>query len=369
MIQVLKAVLVDDEVLALDLLEAMLKEIGGVDIIGKFTNPQEALENIGTIEPDILFLDIEMQEMNGIKLAERLESMDWQAEIVFVTAYDHYALEAFNVQAIDYILKPIEKERMIKTIQRMSLRRNKLQQSPAIYVPTMKASFFGSFRLTDPHGKQMNWRTKKVKELCAYLIHQNEPVHRDKIMEDLWPEQSQERASALLHTSVYHLRKELKNRDFHEAIKYVDGRYSFIIDINSDVIEIKQILNQKRYTNSDVKGLFSSYKGDYLSEEDYYWSINERERLRKMLTQYLRVFIEVTPDEAKLDSIYKEAIEKLIELDPWEERYTRELIQYYILQGNKREAMNIYDKYRTSLWIQLGMKPREKLENMIKKIK
>ncbi|MFE8696196.1 response regulator [Cytobacillus sp. FJAT-53684] len=365
----LKAVLVDDEVLALDLLEAMLKEIDGIDIIGKFTNSEEALENIGKIKPDIMFLDIEMQEMNGISLAEKLESIEWQAEIVFVTAYDHYALEAFNVQAFDYILKPIEKWRLKRAIERISNRRNPSHQSLTNHTPTMNASLLGSFRLTDLQGKPMNWRTKKVKELCAYLIHQNGPVHRDKIMEDLWPEQTLEKASALLHTSVYHLRKELKNHNFHEAIKYVDGRYSFVIDINSDVMAIKPILNHKRFTSSDVKGVLSFYKDDYLVEEDYYWSINEREQLRKRIIQYLTLYIRVTSDEEKSDHVYKEAIEKLIDLEPWEERFTMELIQYYIQQGNNREALNVYDNYRTSLWIQLGMKPQKKLEKMIEKIK
>ncbi|TCJ03805.1 response regulator [Cytobacillus praedii] len=365
----LKAILVDDEILALDLLEAMLKENGGVDIIGKFTNPIEGLEIIDHLKPDIVFLDIEMQEMNGIKLAEKLEKLAGQAEIVFVTAYDQYALEAFNVQAADYILKPIDKDRLNRTVQRVSNRRRQSSQSLPLQRSAMEASFLGSFRLTDLQGKPMNWRTKKVKELCAYLIHQNMPIHRDKIMEDLWSEQPQEKASALLHTSVYHLRKELKNRGFHEAIRYVDERYSFVIDISSDVLLIKQILKLKQFTSKDVKMLLSFYTGDYLVEEDYYWSINEREQLRIMMTQYLRTFINITPDEKKSDHVYKEAIEKLIDLDPWEEHFTRELIHYYIQQGNKREAINVYDKYKTSLWIQLGINPSKILEDMIKNIK
>ncbi|WP_419393108.1 bacterial transcriptional activator domain-containing protein [Cytobacillus praedii] len=88
-----------------------------------------------------------------------------------------------------------------------------------------------------------------------------------------------------------------------------------------------------------------------------------------MMTQYLRTFINITPDEKKSDHVYKEAIEKLIDLDPWEEHFTRELIHYYIQQGNKREAINVYDKYKTSLWIQLGINPSKILEDMIKNIK
>ncbi|HBJ00678.1 MAG TPA: DNA-binding response regulator, partial [Lysinibacillus sp.] len=100
----LKAIIVDDEILAINLLEAMLKDNGAIDIIGKFLNPLEAIANIPTLKPDILFLDIEMAEMSGIDFASKIENLTPILDIVFVTAYEHYAIEAFSVQAIDYIL-------------------------------------------------------------------------------------------------------------------------------------------------------------------------------------------------------------------------------------------------------------------------
>lgn len=121
----LKAIIVDDEILAINLLEAMLEDNGAIDIIGKFLNPLEAIANIPTLKPDILFLDIEMAEMSGIDFASKIENLTPILDIVFVTAYEHYAIEAFSVQAIDYILKPIEKARLMKTIERISLRRGK----------------------------------------------------------------------------------------------------------------------------------------------------------------------------------------------------------------------------------------------------
>ncbi|WP_144512746.1 response regulator [Bacillus sp. FJAT-22090] len=360
----LKAVLVDDELLALELLEAMLKEIGGIEIIGKFSNPLEGLENLSALQPDILFLDIEMKEMNGIKLAEKIESLDAQMDIVFVTAYNEYALEAFNVDAVGYILKPIEKSRLEKTVKR--IQRHRQPVSSPQHEPSLKASLLGSFRLLDPQQEPIKWRTKKVKEFCAYLIHQNKPVHREKIMEELWSEKTIDKASVALHTSVYHLRKELKNHGYHDSVKYVDERYSLSIEINSDVQVIKKIVNQTQVATEEAKKLIDLYKNHYLAEEYYDWAMEEREQLQKRVAQFLEKFVEQYFMET--ESLLKEAIEKLIEMDPWEERYTKLLVQYYIQQGNNRAALEVYNKYKLTLWKQLGIKPQEELINLMKSI-
>lgn len=361
----LKAVLVDDEILAIELLEAMLKEIGGVEIIGKFSNPLEGLESLEVQQPDILFLDIEMKEMNGIKLAEDIESLVSQTEIVFVTAYDEYALEAFNVHAVDYILKPIEKSRLEKTVQRIYQRR-KQPDFPSKRESSLRANFLGGFRLIDQHNEPIKWRTKKVKEFCAYLIHQNKPVHREQIMEELWPDRPLDKASVALHTSVYHLRKELKNHGYNDSIKYVDERYSLSIELSGDVQNLKKFIGQTQVKIEEVKKLIDLYKNHYLAEEYYDWALEERGQLQKRVAQFLEKFVVTSFMET--DSVLKEAIEKLIEMDPWEERYTLLLIEYYLQQGNTQSALQTYEKYRTNLWRQLGVKPQQKLINLMKSI-
>ncbi|WP_264990087.1 DNA-binding response regulator [Lysinibacillus piscis] len=120
----LKAIIVDDEVLAIHLLESMLKTSNMINVLATFTNPKEALKCIDVLKPDILFLDIEMAEMTGIELASKIESLSHKMDVIFVTAYEHYALEAFDVQATDYILKPIDRNRLFKTIERLYKRRN-----------------------------------------------------------------------------------------------------------------------------------------------------------------------------------------------------------------------------------------------------
>src|SRR5260370_12972341 len=102
----MKAFLVDDEPLAVGRLQRLLEETGRVEIAGSSTDPREALDQIRRHRPDVLFLDIEMPGMTGFDLLDQLG--DAQPLVVFTTAYDEYALEAFKVNSIDYLLKPVE---------------------------------------------------------------------------------------------------------------------------------------------------------------------------------------------------------------------------------------------------------------------
>lgn len=101
----MKAFLVDDEPLALERLRRMLQATGRIEIVGASTDPVEALGQIHWLKPDVLFLDIHMPELTGFELLAELEL---QPLVVFTTAYDQHALEAFRVNSIDYLLKPIE---------------------------------------------------------------------------------------------------------------------------------------------------------------------------------------------------------------------------------------------------------------------
>ena len=114
---IFKTLLVDDESLALQRLQKLLKPYPEfIDVIGTATTGEEAVTMINQQRPDLVFLDIQMPGMNGFEVVASLEH---QPLIVFSTAYDQYALEAFEVNSIDYLLKPIESVRLQKTIEKL----------------------------------------------------------------------------------------------------------------------------------------------------------------------------------------------------------------------------------------------------------
>jgi two-component system, LytTR family, response regulator len=111
----IRVLIIDDESLARDLVRKYLSEIPGVEILGECENGFTALKSIQELRPDLLFLDIQMPKLDGFEL---LEVLDQKPEIIFTTAFDQYAIRAFEMNAVDYLLKPFSKERFQKALEK-----------------------------------------------------------------------------------------------------------------------------------------------------------------------------------------------------------------------------------------------------------
>ena len=113
----MKAFLIDDEPLAVQRLRRLLEDTGRVEIVGASIDPKEALDRVRQSRPDVLFLDIEMPGMSGFDLLDQLGEP--QPLVVFTTAYDQYALDAFKVNSIDYLLKPVEPAQLDRALNKL----------------------------------------------------------------------------------------------------------------------------------------------------------------------------------------------------------------------------------------------------------
>lgn len=122
----MKAIIIDDERLARKELRSLLNKFHEIEIVDECANAQEAIESIGNNHPDIIFLDIQMPGKNGFEL---LNDLDRVPKVIFVTAYDDYAIKAFEVNALDYLLKPVNPERLEDAI-------NKIVNSKSIAINT-----------------------------------------------------------------------------------------------------------------------------------------------------------------------------------------------------------------------------------------
>ncbi|HMQ00021.1 MAG TPA: response regulator, partial [Cyclobacteriaceae bacterium] len=120
-----KALIIDDEPLAIAELEVLLKAFPQIEIIGKSEKASHALKLANEIKPDLIFLDINMPGMNGFEL---LENLDEVPEVIFVTAYDEFAIKAFEINALDYLLKPVNPDRLAEAIKRLEKRQEKEEQ-------------------------------------------------------------------------------------------------------------------------------------------------------------------------------------------------------------------------------------------------
>ena len=117
----IRVLIVDDEALARERIRTLLKSADNVEIVAESTGGREAVDAIIAQRPDLVFLDVQMPDLNGFEVLDAVAS-EWLPAVIFVTAYDEYAIKAFDVHAIDYLLKPIEPERFRKALSRATKR-------------------------------------------------------------------------------------------------------------------------------------------------------------------------------------------------------------------------------------------------------
>ena len=126
----LKAMIVDDEAPARSELKFLLDELGQTEVVAEAASVREAIEKLKEYPCDVMFLDVNMPEATGLQLAEALQHLKFPPAVVFVTAYSEYALDAFEVDAVDYLMKPVEADRLARALDKVQAR---LKPAPAAH--------------------------------------------------------------------------------------------------------------------------------------------------------------------------------------------------------------------------------------------
>jgi two-component system LytT family response regulator/two-component system response regulator LytT len=169
----LRTVVVDDEQLAREELCFLLSQLGGVEVVAQAGNGVEALRVIEEETPDLVMLDVQMPGLTGFEVARRLLRAGFESQLVFVTAYDQHAIEAFEVNAVDYLLKPVESSRLATAVERV---RRRLQADR----PASKHASAGELdRLLQLLGERQDRREQLAVRVGDrfLLIHADEVVH------------------------------------------------------------------------------------------------------------------------------------------------------------------------------------------------
>lgn len=288
---VVKVILIDDEQPALDYLEYQLKKVSDFKVIGKYTNPLEGKKVIEEGTVDLVFLDIQIPDLNGIELAEQLLEKNPGLPIVFVTAYDEYAIKAFELNAIDYVLKPVSASRLLTTVKRIEQEVKGKASERVSETGRLALHLFQQVSLINCSQGQENpillkWRTAKTEQLFLYLVqYEGREVNKNFLIELLWPDLEQEKAYKQLYTSIYNIRKTLELYRDHIHIKSISDGYMLIFeDVDIDVkqfetfIDAASLLSEK--TVVDYERTLAIFTGDYLETYDYIWAEGMRHRLQ-----------------------------------------------------------------------------------------
>ena len=269
----MKAVLIDDEHYALQGLKMRLDEIGGIEVVGSFKNGKQALENIEKLRPDIVFLDIEMPTISGIELFSQILDIVNDVKIVFTTAFTQYAVDAFELNALDYIVKPVETERLLKTIERFK------DVKPPV-TEDVKKTEINCFRKLSiiANGKEINLGLrKKSEELLAYLIcAEGEFVSKEKIMEALWPEAEKDKSANNLYVAFYNLKRQGAGV-LSESLESARGKMRILSErIECDLYKFNNLIklcgSVDDNTIIEAKKAAELYRGALFEENYYNWT-------------------------------------------------------------------------------------------------
>lgn len=263
----MRIIVVDDERLALRQFELEIEGITWVELMGTFTNPAEALEYIKGYPVEAAFLDIEMPEMNGLILAEKMREISPDLVIIFISGYEQYTLEALKVKADYYLTKPYESADILEVLERARLLCGR--QKKRVYFRT-----FGRFEVF-VDGRSVHFPNVKAKELLALCVdHRGGSVSIEEAVDKLWEDRVYDsRVKNLYRKAVMQIRQVLSECGVEDVFSGNRGSCSLdSLKVECDYYQLlqgdPQALREWRFT------------GKYL--EEYSWAEETNARLEML---------------------------------------------------------------------------------------
>ena len=358
---------VDDEIFAVEKLARMIREFEGVQVVGTFTNPLLALDQVKISDVDVVFVDIEMPGISGIEFAGEVRATRRGISVIFVTAYSEYAVKAFDLSAVDYLLKPVSKERLQSAMAKI-LSRN---PQKTIVKGEISAQCFGNFKVSSSGGERIRWRTKKAEELFALFInHYPKDLGRDRIIEYLWPDVDMDKAVVRFNTTLYNIKKSFVSYGIQEIILNSNGRYRVAGEIiECDLWRFEALCRELDTVHADnVDNIVDALTGEFGAPyfEGYYfnWLFDKQNYVEEQYYIMLQKATGYLRDAGELKKAIMLLL-KAIDREPADESVHAELIRIYLEDGDRPGAQKIFQSYRNKLKRLTGEEPDSKMRQLL----
>lgn len=353
----LRAVIVDDERPALDELSFLLKK-NSVEVIRAFPNTEGVLEYITREQPDIVFLDIELRDVNGIDFGAKLQNGADNTAIIFVTAYPEYALEAFRAYPLDYIVKPVDEGRLKRTLdhaREVSARRG-ASDGWNFYIRC-----FGKFEITCGANK-VRLPTKKTHELLAYLLcNEGTVIYRDELLRLVFRGVDVGNNANNLRVTLFRIRNA-----FHDAGIGKDKfliREDLSVGMNEgicDIVDFQRFVGKNPVISADniawAERTASLVNGELFGGIDALWAVEKREwtvvRAEELLIN-ISMFYLASGQPGRAER----ALLRVIALNPVSEQGYRRLLDLYMGVGNALRYRCYYERYMEMAVKEFGERP------------
>lgn len=367
-----RVMIVEDEEPILDLMRRWVEQHPMLEVAGTFASAAKALAAFAELQPDAAFLDIEMPRMGGIELAEKLIALDDSLQIVFTTAYPEYALEAFRVSAVDYLLKPVEPEDVERVVARL-VRNQSRRIAPALGQEEPTVRCLGTFETRRTDGSLIGWPTRKTEELFAYfLVYANRLTSKWQLTDLLWPDLEEERAIHNLHHSIHRLKKALKEAGITiDLANTNEGYYMRLAPTFSDLESFRDFM--KRTTGLDNRNVqeaewhFRQYRGSLFGGKDYVWSAGVAAELVQQYVSLTRMLVSYYRGRGNAAQA-KETLRSYLLQVPLDEEMNGELLRLYRDLQERDAFARHYERYRQQLEKEVGVAPSEEMQAMARTI-
>jgi two-component SAPR family response regulator len=369
----IRVLLVDDEEDALNLLEILLLRIGDVEVAGRYVNPVQAIEALQASPVDAVFLDNEMPGMSGMEAARKMREIRPRLPIVFTTAHAEYAVEAFEIQSTDYLLKPLAPGRLQDAVSRIRQSVSADRADRNLSDATIRC--LGGFSIARPDDtrRTMPWKTNKEKEICAFLVHHGEKhVDTALIIESVWPEYDLKNAKTYLYTCLSYLRKSFQ--EHHLPLQIEKNGSGFALRLNGAVVDaaaFEELLDEILLAPTPDDRLYHKingmYRGEYLEGCDYHWAEFKRDAIN---AKYLRVLRSMHLLFRRRGDVVlaEDCLRRILAIAPDSEADGRELIRLHLEEGNRSDALHVYRQLERNVNEQLGVGLEEETIRLYRKM-
>lgn len=375
----MRVIIVDDEPAMLLAMKRLLSNMEEVELAGSFRNAAEALDFVRDRDDvDLAFLDIQIAADDGLELARSLRLIRADLDIVFTTSHADYAIHAYDVYPLDYMVKPISRQRLAQTIARAAGRRSVASSDAGgargLTPHRLTVRGLGCLEVSSKEAGAVKWISKKSMELFAYLlVHRGRSVTKVRILADIFPEMPLKNAETYLNTAVYQLRKALSLHGGKEMILSSQEQYRIDLDqADVDFIQFEQGVEQLSAINTANEAaaieLEKQFVGELLEDKSYVWATAERERLAIMYDSYAKRLASWLLSVKR----YREAARiarRLVSRNEFEEASALLLLQIFGATGDRQSLHNYYEHYTQLLRQELGLQPSEKFRQIYEQYK
>ena len=355
----MKACLIDDEGPCLNELAWLLKQYPDLELLGMDTDPVKALGLIKECMPDAVFLDIDMPKVDGMELALRIQEWCPGVMVIFVTAHAQYALDAFRVHPLDFLLKPVRQARLDDCI--LHLRKHYALLHPeGMATRTLAFRCFGTFELTCEI--EVKWGTRRVRELLLYLIHRNgSPASKTALLNALFSGQDDKNTVHNLYMTIYRLKSLLDTLDpERRLIRLTEDNALLLVP---DVCDFNDFMNFARgnavitaENTAEAADALNLCRGAYLEKETFEWI---SEGINEVETEYERIALELSSCYMAADRLAdaeRVLTTLLLRNGVCEEAHTL-LLDLTLQIGNWDAYLGRYEQYARILKKELRLKP------------